>query len=128
MSYLVTAHLWGPETGCELIASSQPEDVFDAVCARAQPRLSVSVPGAMIVWVALARKNGDHDGRAVPGYRVSVTVRLGRDMETLDDAALTWARSWIESEVSVALLELINPLTVEGVHVTTPEASPLDAL
>lgn len=128
MSYLVTVDLWGPETGCELIASAQPEEVFESVCERAQPRLSVSLPGAVVVWVTLARTERELDGLICSGYRLSVTIRLARQMETLDVADEIWLENWIESEVAVSLLELINPMRVDGVKVMRPGGDVMDAL
>lgn len=121
MSDLVIVKLWGPETGCELDISAQPEEIYVMVSERVRDHLRSSMPEAVVVWVALAEEARMEDGALVPGYALEVTIRVGGRVDPQDNEGEDWLSGWLESHVSVALLELINPMTIDQVNVTRPD-------
>ncbi len=118
MSYLVTLEIWGPETGSELGAGAMAGDAEEAVRACASRVLDHSLPGASVTRVVVSVEEREWNGRARLGHHVTVVIQAPEPPGLDGERDGRWLRFWIESEVSVALLELINPMRVEGVSVT----------
>ncbi len=120
MPYLVTVEIWGPETGCELELDMLAREAEEATRLCAERGLHASLPGASVTHVAVAREARKEGERLRPGYRVALTISAPEPLSRLSESGERWLRFWVESEVSVALLELINPMTVDAVSVTPP--------
>lgn len=120
MTYVATVDLWCPNTGCELDADAAPAQIFDTVCGLLREKLRLSVPSATLVWAALRRDTRLEYGRPRAGYSLTVTMSVALDSDIVDGLYLRWLRGWLEAQVSVALLELINPMRVEDVTVLRP--------
>jgi hypothetical protein len=118
MPYLVNVEIWGPETGCELELDGRASEARDAVRACARRGLQARLPEASVTDVVVGRQERWWDGRMRPGYRVAVTISAPRAPERDRQPDERRLPIWVESDVCAALLELINPLSVERVSVT----------
>jgi hypothetical protein len=113
----VMVRIWGPAKGSELELATRAGEAEIEARACALRGLSDSLPCARVIESAVTREARIEDGRALPGYLVSLTIET-RAPTWPGGGGVEWLQLWIESEVSVALLELLNPMVVDGVSVT----------
>ena len=118
MSYLALVEIWGPKAGSELELGAQASEAEDAVSACALRGIHSSHPEASVLWAAVSEEEREWNGRMRSGHRVTVAIAVPEPLDQDGERDGNWLRFWIESEVSVALLELINPMTVDKVSVT----------
>ena len=118
MSYLAMVEIWGPKVGSELELETRAEEAEKEVSACALRGLHPSLPEASVLWAAVSEEERECNGRMCPGHRVTVAIIVPEPLDQDGERDGRWLRFWVESEVSVALLELINPMTVDRVSVT----------
>lgn len=115
MSYLAIVEVSGPKTGSELELETRASEAKKAVRDLALRGLQPSLPEASVMWVEVTEVEREWNGRVRAGHRVTVAINVPEPLDQDGERDEDWLRFWIESEISVALLELINPITVEGV-------------
>ncbi len=118
MSYLAIVEVSGHKTGSELELETRADEAKEAVRDLALRGLQPSLPEASVVWVEVTKVERAWNGRVCSGHHVTVAIEVPEPLDQGGERDERWLRFWIESEVSVALLELINPITVEEVSVT----------
>ncbi len=118
MSYLAMVEIWGPKEGSELALETRASEAEDVVSACALRGIQPSYPEASVLWAAVSGEEREWNGRMRSGHRVTVAIAVPEPLDHDGERDGRWLRFWIESEVSVALLELINPMTVDRVSVT----------
>lgn len=120
MSYIVTVDLWGPVTGCELLVDAPREETYALTRERVHERLCQCLPEAEVVWAGLRRDERLEREAWRQGRRLTVTINLAVERDSLDETYIHWLRVWIEAQVAEAMLELLNPMRVDDVSVLRP--------
>lgn len=111
--------IWGPKTGSELNYEADPVAAVveaSATAKRGLSELCASRPGlprARVAACDIVPQTRLEDGRARPGYLVLLLIATPAVGVGGEDATIL--RGWIESVVTVALLELISPIRVEWI-------------
>ena len=107
--------IWGPAHGSELEVATRAGEAEIEARACALRGLRARLHDANITASAVARETRVEAGRALPGYRITLTVVASTpSWRPADD--VVGLGLWVESVVSVALLELLNPMRVDGVR------------
>ncbi|HEX9037443.1 MAG TPA: hypothetical protein VF808_10680 [Ktedonobacterales bacterium] len=109
--------IWGPAKGSELELGGRASEAAIETRTCAERGLRRRLPHAAVIRSSVARVSRVRGRATVPGYLVSLVIEAPeRDWLGLgfDSAALCLC---VEAEVAVALLELLNPMVVDGVSV-----------
>lgn len=118
MAHKLSVEIWGPAKGSELeLAAHASAAAIEArECARRG--LRADLPGADVLESTVVSETRGEAGQAIPGFLVTLTVSAPMP-PWWPNSDLTWLCLRVESDVSVALLELLSPMLVERVYVTS---------
>lgn len=111
----LTIRIWGPAKGSELELTARASEAAIEARACARRGLRHSLPRAVVVGSTVAREMRDEGGRATPGYLITLTIETPTPSHP---GGAEWLRLRVESDVAVALLELLSPMVIDGVRVT----------
>lgn len=116
MAHELIVAIWGPAKGSELELATRASEAAIEARDCAWRGLRADLPDAEVLASTVARETRGEAGQEVPGFLITLTVAASLPAwRSAGD--LAWLCLRVESDVSVALLELLNPMRVDGVRV-----------